>query len=193
MEALSGENLPGWVAAYFEIAHLKQLYRQGWLRRGIPRERCESVAEHTFGTALLAWWLAQAYFPDLDSVRVLRLALLHDLGEVYAGDLIPEEGVPPAEKHPRELESVQKIFAKLPEGKLYLQLWLEFEEGSTPEARFVHQVDRLEMALQASLYEVQGYSRMQEFFDTAGADLQGTPLDELFLAVLKSRRSDDQG
>ena len=133
VDSFHGENLPGWIAAYFEIAHLKQLYRQGWLRRGIPRERCESVAEHTFGTALLAWWLAQAYFPDLDSVRVLRLALLHDLGEVYAGDLIPEEGVPPAEKHARELESVQKIFAKLPEGKLYLQLWLEFEEGSTPE------------------------------------------------------------
>ena len=134
MDALQGE-LPGWVAAYFEIAHLKQLYRQGWLRKGIHRERCKSVAEHTFGTALLAWWLAQAYFPDLDSVRVLRLALLHDLGEVYAGDLIPEEGVPPAEKHHRELESLQKIFAKLPEGKLYLQLWLEFEEGSTSQRR----------------------------------------------------------
>ena len=193
METLGGEDLLSWIAAYFEIAQLKQLYRQGWLRRGIPRERCESVAEHTFGTAMLAWWLAQAYFPDLDSVRVLRLALLHDLGEVYAGDLIPEEGVPPAEKHARELQSVQKIFAKLPEGKLYLQLWLEFEGGSTPEARFVHQVDRLEMALQASLYEYQGYRGLQEFFDTAGADLQGTPLDELFLAVLKSRRSDDQG
>ena len=74
------------------------------------------MAEHTFGTALLAWWLAQAYFPDLDSVRVLRLALLHDLGEVYAGDLIPEEGVPPAEKHPARARICPENICETPRG-----------------------------------------------------------------------------
>lgn len=52
------------VAMYFECAHLKQLYRQGWLQRGVPPERCESVAEHTFGVALLSLFLARHPCPS---------------------------------------------------------------------------------------------------------------------------------
>ena len=39
------------------------LYRQGWLKRGIPPQACESVAEHTLGVAVLTWWLADAFYP----------------------------------------------------------------------------------------------------------------------------------
>ncbi len=60
---LSARCLLPLIEAYFEFNHLKQLYRQGWLRHGVPHTQCESVAEHTFGVALLALFLADAEYP----------------------------------------------------------------------------------------------------------------------------------
>ncbi len=140
------------IRAYFEFVHLKQLYRQGWLARGIPAERCESVAEHTLGVAVTAMFLADSHFPELDSLKVLRMALIHDFGEVYAGDIIPGDAIAPEEKHQLEKDAVTQIFEGLPNGDVYLHLWEEFESGASPEARFVRQIDKLEMALQASVY-----------------------------------------
>ena len=156
---LKDQNVDPFIRAYFELCQLKQLYRQGWLRRGVSRERCESVAEHSFGCAVLATWLAQAYYPELDVCKVLRMALLHDFGEIYAGDLIPVDAVEPEEKHRREAGSVAQVFANLPGGAAYLSLWEEFERNETPEARFVRQIDRLEMGLQAGVYALQGLVR----------------------------------
>lgn len=166
LERLQGKQLLPLIEAYFEFNHLKQLYRQGWLRRGIAPEQCESVAEHSFGVALLAMFLAEAYFPYLDTNKVIRLALLHDFGEIYAGDIVPADGISPAEKMRQEQEGVVRVLAKLPQGERYLALWEEYEQQHSPEARFVRQIDRLEMALQASVYEQQGLADLSEFFDS---------------------------
>jgi putative hydrolase of HD superfamily len=179
----AGQQLPDLIRAYFEFNHLKQLYRQGWLQRGVPRQRCESVAEHSLGVAVLALWLAQAYFPELDADKVLRLALLHDFGEIYAGDIIPGDPVPPERKRALEFESVTQVFAGLPQGEAYLRLWEEFESGDTPEARFVRQVDRLEMGLQAAVYQAQGMPRMGEFFESARESLSDPGLHEILAQV----------
>ena len=159
-----GEELSSLIEAYVEVNHLKQLYRQGWLRRGIPPERCESVAAHSFGVAVLSLFLLDAHFSTLDRDKVLQIALLHDLGEIYAGDLVPGDGVAPEEKHQREAQSVRQVLGKLPGGGHYLALWDEYEADSTPEARFVRQIDRLEMGLQASVYERQGLGDLSEFY-----------------------------
>lgn len=154
------------VEACLEWIHLKQLYRQGWLRRGIPRAQCESVAEHTYAVAVLALLLVDAE-PQLDRDKVLRMALLHDFGEIYAGDLTPGDAVPQEEKQRREMQSVQQVLGKLPQGKAYLALWEEYEAGITSEAQFVRQVDRLEMALQATVYERLGWGDLSEFYTSA--------------------------
>jgi putative hydrolase of HD superfamily len=137
---------------YFEFTHLKQLYRQGWLRRGIPDQRCESVAEHSFAVAVLAMLLCDQRYPHLDSRRVVRMALVHDFAEIYAGDIIPADNLPAVEKQARERTAIERIVADMPAGEAYLALWEEFEAGATPEAQLVRQVDRLEMALQAAVY-----------------------------------------
>ncbi len=162
-----GKPLPPLVAAYLELNQLKQLYRQGWLRRGIPPERCESVAEHVFSMAMLAWWVCEQDFPALDRDRVLRMTLAHELGEIYAGDLTPADAIPPAEKQRLEREGLLKVVGKLPGGAQIALLWEEYEAGETPEARFVHQVDRLEMAFQAAVYQAEGFEHMAEFFQSA--------------------------
>ena len=180
---LKDQNLDPLIRAYFELCQLKQLYRQGWLRGGVSRERCESVAEHSFGCAVLASWLAQAYYPELDVCKVLRMALLHDFGEIYAGDIIPSDAVEPEEKRLREAGSVGKVFADLPGGAVYLSLWEEFERNETAEARFVRQIDRLEMGLQAGVYALQGLVEPDQFFDSARQALEDARLSGLLEAV----------
>lgn len=155
------------IRACSELIYLKQLYRQGWLRHGVPPQQCESVAEHSFAVAMWAWFLADALAVDLDRDRVVRMALLHDVGEVYAGDLTPADQVPAGEKHRREAEAVQQVLGLLPGGDAYLALWHEYETGTTPEAQLVRQADRLEMACQALAYERQGLADLSEFYLSA--------------------------
>jgi putative hydrolases of HD superfamily len=167
------------VEAYFEFAQLKQLYRQGWLRRGVPPERCESVAEHTFSMALLAMLIVDAYYPGLDSLKVLRMALLHDCGEIYAGDIVPADQVDAQEKHRRERAAVEQVLGKLPNGPTHIALWQEYEEGASAEARFVKQIDRLDMGLQATIYERQGLIDASEFMASVRAALTAPELQAI--------------
>ncbi len=167
------------VRAYFEIHHLKQLFRQGWLRRGVGEDRAESVADHAFGTATLAMLLADALRPELDVERVLRLALVHDLGEAFAGDITPADGVAADEKKERERRAVERILGGLPGGERTLELWEEYEAGASAEARFVRRIDRLEMALQASVYRAQGFGGLEEFLASARRDIAGSELEAL--------------
>jgi putative hydrolase of HD superfamily len=185
---LKDQNVDPLVRAYFELCQLKQLYRQGWLRRGVSRERCESVAEHSFACAVLATWLAQAYYPELDVCKVLFMALLHDFGEIYAGDIIPGDAVDVEEKHRGEAGSVAQVFGKLPGGAAYLGLWEEFEQNKTPEARFVHQIDRLEMGLQAGVYALQGLVEPDEFIASARQALEEPRFSGLIDEVEALRR-----
>jgi len=140
------------IEVFYEFNHLKSLYRQGWLRVGIPREHCETVAEHTLGVTLLALFLADEYFPELDKWKLMLMGLLHDFGEIYAGDIVPGK-MTLEDKHRLERKSVEQVFARLPKGNDYLAVWEEFEAGQTAEARFMKEIDRLEMGLQASVYE----------------------------------------
>jgi putative hydrolase of HD superfamily len=170
---LGGKNAHPLIELFFEINHLKQVFRKGWLRK-IPPENCESVAEHTFGTALLAWILADKFFPRLDQEKVLKLALIHDLGEIYAGDITPYDEVAPEEKNKRESEAVRKIFSSLPNGDQYITLWEEYENGSSPEATFVKQIDRL--------------ANLEEFFNSAAQAITSPKLESILQEILRNRR-----
>lgn len=120
---------------------LKDVLRQGWVDRGHAHP--ESVAAHSWGVAFLVLML----LPDeLDRERALTYAVIHDLAEAWVGDLTPRDGVPADEKHQREADAMR---THLPE--LYAQ-WQAYEAQADPEARFVKQLDRLDMALQASRY-----------------------------------------
>ncbi len=163
-----------------EFHQLKNLYRQGWLKRHVPKEKCESVAEHSFAVTLLAMFLAEQYFPSADLLKVVRIALIHEAGEIYAGDITPVDGVSPEEKHRRERESVLEVFSSLERGGEYLKLWEEFETNRTPEAKLVRQADRLEMLLQAGYYQTLGYWNFDEFFRNADALIESPELRPLF-------------
>ncbi len=171
------------ITAYFEFNQLKQLYRQGWLRRGAPEERCETVAEHTFSMAVLAMVIADAHFPHLDMTKLLRMVLLHDFGEIGAGDITPADGVAATIKHARERESVAQVLGKLSVGAAYVDLWDEYEAGVTPEARYVKQIDRLDMALQAAVYQAQGLVDASEFLASAAQALSDPGLQAILAEI----------
>jgi putative hydrolase of HD superfamily len=124
-----------------EIDKLKAVARKV---RPIALDRFENSAEHSWQIALLAASLVSYSNAEVDIDRVIRMLLVHDLGEIDAGDTIVfAEGGWDKQKA-AELEAVKRIFGLLPEdaGASFLALWQEFEQGESPEARFAHAADR---------------------------------------------------
>ena len=185
---LAGKSTLPIIEVFYEFNHLKTLFRQGWLRAGVSKAQCETVAEHTLGVALLALFLADAHFPQLDKTKLVRMALLHDFGEIYAGDIVPGK-MSLEEKHELERKSVERVLGKLPNGPEYLAIWEEFEAGETAAARLLRELDRLEMGLQAAVYEQDGLGNLSKFFDSADRALSTPELREIFAALLKLRPS----
>lgn len=168
----------------YQVFKLKNLFRQGWLKRDVPESEGESVADHTFGTAMTAWILAKKLHLELNEEKLLKMALVHEIGEIYAGDITPVDGVSLSEKYELELKSVEKVFNTYAEGAEFINLWKEFEEAKSPEAVFLKQIDKFEMGMQASIYKGHGYERMEEFLDSAKRVLVDDELKSLFEKVI---------
>lgn len=184
---LLSEKTHPMIEIFFEYAQLKNLYRQGWLKRGISELDCETVADHSFGVALLGYTIAEEYRPDLDSAKVMKLGLFHEMGEIYAGDITPKDGVSIDDKTQKEFQGVQQVFSKLPNGDKYLNIWKDFEYQKSPEAKFVKQIDRLEMALQANLYERMNYNGLDEFFPYVQEKISSPELKPILDDIFKAR------
>jgi putative hydrolases of HD superfamily len=185
---LADKNTLPIIQAYFEFNHLKQLYRQGWLQHGIEPQYCESVAEHSFGVALLALFLVDICSLDVDKTKVIQMALIHDLGEVYAGDLTPADGVDKQQKYQLEKNSITQILNKLPNCSYWIDLWEDYEQGKSPESQFLRQIDQLEMVLQASVYEHQRLANLSEFFESTNQVFKAPELNAIF-QILEGLRS----
>ena len=146
-------------ALFDAVLALKHLDRAGWKRVGIDHP--ESVAGHSWGVA----WLVLALCPeDLDQAAALRFAVIHDLAETHVGDITPHDGVSRSEKSRRERDAIAQLLANRPD---LAALWHSYEAQSTPEARFVHDCDRLDMALQAIRYARTHNTDTREFIDSA--------------------------
>jgi len=143
-----------------EAGKLKRLPRTGWVESGVPDP--ESVADHSFRVALITLVLADV--KGLDSLKAVRMALLHDLAEAETGDLTPtQKGKNPEASEEAENAAMARLLEKLPDAIRgdYAAAWREFCEYSTTEARLVRDADKLEMVMQASEYEGSGSDRMR--------------------------------
>jgi putative hydrolase of HD superfamily len=130
--------------ALLEAVALKRVARAGWVKRGVPDP--ESVAAHSWGVGWLVLYLLPA---GLERERALAYAVIHDLAEVRVGDLTPEDGISKAEKARREHEAMVGLCADRPD---LLALWEAYEAQADAESRFVRQLDRVDMAIQALAY-----------------------------------------
>ena len=161
---------------FSEVGKLKRIARKGWVLRGIKEP--ETIAEHTFRAAILAWFLGEKK-KGLNIEKLLKIALIHDICEVYAGDTTPYDSILPKDKkklkelmktwprfsdaekkkiaeakRKKEEAALDKLINNLPKDlkQEIKNLWLDYEKGLTPEGRFFKQADRIENFLQALEY-----------------------------------------
>jgi 5'-deoxynucleotidase YfbR-like HD superfamily hydrolase len=185
------------------VGLLKTLRRQGWVDRGIRDP--ESVADHSFRGAWMAWTLGQA--AGLDTDRLVKIMLIHDLPEVEIGDVTPYAGIvaqgmelqdalprwrellsteelaaAKREKHRLEAQGLRQLSQGLvePLRSELRELWDDYTERRTPEARFAAQIDKLEALLQAIEYRAAGQAAdVENFLWTAEASVQHPVLQSL--------------
>src|SRR3989338_871968 len=164
--------------------NLKKIPRQGWIDK-LSIDKPESVADHIFSMAIMGM-----IFSDLENHntgKILKMILLHDLAESATGDITPEQ-ISKEEKTILENNTMKKILNDLPLSlqKQYDVIWEEYQSNNSKEAKIVHQLDKLEMALQAKIYSNEGHSKekLNSFFNSARNEINDPKLLELFTEIL---------
>ena len=164
---------------------LKQTERTGWVEVGVYQP--ESVADHTFRTAFLC--MLYADMEALDPLKLVRMALIHDLPEAVIGDLTPPQKT--AETKEKEETAISQILGLLPKKQMetYLAVWKEYQEGKTREAKAVRQLEKIEMALQAKEYQKWGSASksLERFIKSAEEATAWPELRRLLSFVLEER------
>ena len=152
-----------------EIGALNSFPRMGWLVHGI--KNAETVAEHCYRMSLLSMVLADTLIEngvELDAGKVMRLSLLHEIAEARVGD-IPFSAttyITKEVKEGAERKATQMMLKSLGNlGQRYQDLWEEFEQGQTLEARLVRAADKLEMMIQVLTYEKTGFRSLDLFWE----------------------------
>ncbi|MBM6617561.1 HD domain-containing protein [Bacillus suaedaesalsae] len=130
-----------------EVDKLKQVYRRSFLMDGT---RNENDAEHTWHISLMAVILIEYAEENIDLLKVIQMLLIHDIVEIDAGDTFAYDEIGYLDKEEREQEAADRIFGLLPESQKdrMIELWSEFEEQESNEAKYASALDRMQPLLQ---------------------------------------------
>lgn len=160
-----------------ELDKMKNIYRQTYV---LHEDRKENDAEHSWHLAILAFMLEEYAAEPIDTLKVIKMVLIHDVVEIDAGDtyLYDEEGY--KSKAEREEKAAQRIFGLLPDDQRdeYYALWREFEDDITYESRFASILDRMQPLLlnytkggiawkEHGVHKEQVLSRNRPYFDAS--------------------------
>jgi putative hydrolase of HD superfamily len=164
---------------FYIISELKKTPRKGWKDKiGIVHP--ESVADHSFSAAVMAMVFSD--LQKLDTEKMLKMALLHDVSESITGDLTPEE-VSKDNKKEIENQTMNEILSRLPSeiSYKYAKIWNEFQEGASQESILMHEIDRLEMAIQSLKYNAEGHpkEKLAMFFESAKKGIKSKEILEI--------------
>lgn len=181
-----------------KFAELKATARTGWNMKFAPESRfktrkvdgAESVADHSWSVAIFALLMADRL--KLDGLKIVWMALVHDVAESVTLDIVTatldgeERARVEKEKRRKEDEAMRQIFLPMGEwGKKSYALWLEYESGTSPEARLLKQIDKIEVCIQAHVYSEGGHRvNPKEFFDSADPYM----LDKEFVTLMAQLR-----
>jgi putative hydrolase of HD superfamily len=185
LEAMPDTSLNNLIKFLEITGILKQTERTGWVQVGVYQP--ESVADHTFRTAFLC--MLYADMEALDPLKLLRMALIHDLPEAVIGDLTPSQKT--AETKEKEETAISQILSLLPkiQRENYLAVWNEYQEGKTREAKAVRQLEKIEMAMQAKEYEKFGSANksLERFIKSAKDATAWPELKRLLSCILEEK------
>ena len=167
------------------VVNLKKVSRQGWIDK-LNIQTPESVADHTYSLTVLSMVISD--LKHYNSEKIMKMALLHDLAESKVGDFTPDK-IDKVEKEKIENLAFKEICSILPESlkEEYLEIWHEYVENNSKESQLLHQLDKLEMALQAKVYEKEGHPRikLETFLQTAESEIIDPDLKELFTQIIQ--------
>ena len=169
---------------FFQIAGLKELPRSGWKIK-VGLNDTESVAEHSYMMSVMAMVLSD--LKSLDSEKVIKMSILHDWAESKIGDFMPDE-IGYDKKSELENYAMIEILESLPQSlqSNYQNIWNEFLVRETQEARLVHELDKLEMALQAKIYENDvDPEKVKPFIISAVEQVNDPDLKKILVDILK--------
>lgn len=152
------EKLKNSMRFYMLATQLKYKIRSGWDKShwNVSKDRLESIAEHVYGTCILALSIDSEFKTNLDINKVIKMLVLHELGEVIIGDITPFDNITPEEKMKKEHEAMREVIGDLVNQEEFLSLLFEFDEKKTKEAIFAHHCDKLEADIQAKVYQDMG-------------------------------------
>jgi putative hydrolase of HD superfamily len=168
------------IGRFFQrVLELKNVPRQGWKEK-LEIENPESVADHSYSTSVMSMVLSD--LDGLDTEKIIKMALLHDLSESVIGDITPDKMLKD-EKINKENFAMKQILKNLPNkiAVQYFEIWCEYQKNSSQESKLLHDIDKLEMAFQAKFYQDNGISneKLQTFFNTAKMGIKNKNLSNI--------------
>ena len=169
---------PEQLISFFEsVIRLKSVKRAGWVSK-VGIANAESVSDHTYSMCMMGMILSDIL--GMDTERVTKMILIHDLAESITGDFIPNK-ITRVRKKTEERKAMKHILRRVPSvvRSSYEKLWQEYRSNKTSVSRFVHQLDKLEMAIQAVEYANQGYPQktLLQFFVSAKRSMSTFNID----------------
>ena len=165
-------STPVQLLSFFEsVVRLKSVKRAGWvLKAGISNP--ESVSDHTYSMCAIGMILSDML--GLDTERVMKMIIIHDLAESIIGDYMPGE-ITRKKKRIDERKAMTSILYQMPVAirSNYKGIWEEYQLNKTQVAKFVHKLDKLEMAMQATQYINEGHPNkiLFQFLDSVRISL----------------------
>src|SRR3989344_2717716 len=170
------------------VGKSKRIPRTGWVREKVKNP--ESIAEHSFRVGVIAMILADDLLVNKE--KVMKMALLHDLGETFTGDIVWTRGDVVDikirdQKEKEELKNLIKFFNTIDKGEEFIKIFKEMLLADSEEARIFWQIDKLEMAIQAFEYEEEQGESLDEFFKNADLFVMEPLLKSILNKIMKRR------
>ena len=181
------------ISSLEKVYELKSIPRTGWLQNGISELEVESIAAHSYGMSILIMYLTPTLRKNGISVeRALNMALVHDIAEAIVGDLTPQDNVALDDKHAAEASAFREIVSQVEQGDYFTEIWEEFEAAETPEAKLVKRIDKLDMLIQAYLYEKKFLIRLDTFWENMDTFFKDSESETIY-KYMQARRFEVKG
>lgn len=149
---MNTEKIQNIIHFYILASTLKDKIRRGWKIWHIERERVESIAEHIYGTCMLAIAIDSEYDFNIDLMKVIKMLVIHELEEIEIKDFTPFDKISQEEKRKIGKTAVEDVLKDLIKKEELLELIEEFEDMKTKESIFAKMCDKLESDIQCKLY-----------------------------------------
>lgn len=195
LEHAPEENSSSPVPFFHLLERLKTTKREGWRRFGI--QHGESIADHMYRMAVMTMLAPPSLASRLDIAHCTKMALVHDMAESLVGDITPvDEHVNKTEKARREAAVMDYIATGLlgsvpggaVSGEQLLRVFREYEDNQTLEARFVHDIDKMELLLQMLEYERSHEIDLSEFLHVSSV-IQLAEVRDWAATVIEERKA----